>query len=289
MFAAPMAGTTRRRVILMIGDGMGANHRLAGQWSKVGLSGSLAMDSLPVHGLIHTLNVDSDITDSAAAGTAMATGVKTKNGYLGVDRNGANLKSILDYAQERGLLTGLVVTSQITHATPAAFASHITDRYLVLEIASQMLAHNVDILLGGGEGDWIPYAYSGCYGAGNRDDGHNLILNAVGYDYVCIPTAFASLTPGFHQLIGFFAHEKMLRTYSPTLAAMTDTALDSLSTDPEGFFLMVEGSQIDNAASSYDGANMIDDVKTFDDAVQVAKDFAVANPDTLLIVVADHE
>jgi len=291
--AAPMVGTTRRRVILMIGDGMGSNQRLAGQWSKVGLSGSLAMDSLPISGWIHTANVDGAVTDSAAAATAMATGIKTENGYLGVDQTGATLSSILDLAQGRGLMTGLVVTSQITNATPAAFASHITDRNLVLEIASQMLAHNVDILLGGGEGDWLPTSVTTCNGGspGKRIDDLNLVseAQAVGYESICTQSEFTALSPGYHHLIGFFAFEKMIRPYNPTLAAMIDTALDSLSTDPEGFFLMLEGSQIDTASHVNDGSWMIDNVKTFDDAVQVAVDFANANTDTLLIVVADHE
>ena len=203
------------------------------------------------------------------------------------------LKSILDLAQERGLMTGLVVTSQITNATPAAFAAHINDRNQVLEIASQMLAHNPDILLGGGEGDWLPNTVLDCYGGANgkRTDGRNLIAEAItaGYEYGCTEAALDGLTPGYHQFIGLFGFEKMGWPYNPTLADMTATALDSLATDPEGFFLMVEGSQIDNAAAAGDGAKMIDDVRTFDDAVRVAVDFAVANPDTLLIVVADHE
>jgi alkaline phosphatase len=291
--AAPLYGTTRRRVILMIGDGMGAAQRQAGQWSKVGLTGTLAMDNLPVSGWVQTANVAGGVTDSAAAATAMATGVKTLNGYLGVDQTGAPLKTILDLAGEKGLLTGLVVTSQITNATPAAFAAHINDRNQVLEIASQMLAHNVDMLLGGGEGDWLPDTVPDCYGIGygKRTDGRNLIgeATAAGYEYGCTEAAFTGLTPGYHQFIGLFGFEKMGWPYTPSLAAMTAAALDSLSTDPEGFFLMVEGSQIDNAAAAGDGLKMIDDVKTFDSAVQVALDFAIANPDTLLIVVADHE
>jgi len=185
------------------------------------------------------------------------------------------------------------VTSQVTNATPAGFAAHINDRNLVAEIASQMLAHNVDMLLGGGEGDWLPNTVLDCYGSGygKRTDGRNLVTEAgsAGYEYGCTPAAFEGLTPGYHRFIGLFGFEKMGWPYNPTLAIMTDTALDSLATDPEGFFLMVEGSQIDNAASAGDGSKMIDDVKTFDDAVQVAEDFATSNPDTLLIVVADHE
>ena len=124
----------------MIGDGMGAAQRQAGQWSRVGLTGTLAMDSLPVNGWIQTGNATGGVTDSAAAATAMATGIKTTNGYIGVDPDGVSLTSILDLAQELGMMTGLVVTSQVTNATPAAFAAHINDRNQVLEIAGQMLA-----------------------------------------------------------------------------------------------------------------------------------------------------
>ncbi|MGB8252753.1 MAG: alkaline phosphatase, partial [Anaerolineaceae bacterium] len=145
----------------------------------------------------------------------------------------------------------------------------------------------------GGEGDWLPTSIPDCYGygIGRRTDGHNLVADAIdaGYEYGCTPATFAGLTPGYHRFIGLFAFGQMGWPYNPTLAAMTDTALDSLSTDPEGFFLMVEGSQIDLAAHANNGMKVIDDVKTFDDAVQVAVDFATTNPDTLLIVVADHE
>lgn len=285
--------TDRRRVILMIGDGMGAAQRQAGQWSSVGLSGTLAMDSLPVSGEVQTSNVTGSVTESAAAATAMATGVKTINGYVGIDPAGNNLTTILELAQELGMKTGLVVTSQVTNATPAAFAAHIGDRNEVLEIAGQMLAHHVDILLGGGEGDWLPNTLTDCTGSknGKRTDGRNLVSEALsaGYTYSCTPSAFAAITPGTSPLLGLFAFEKMSWPYAPTLAGMTVAALDSLDDDPQGFFLMIEGSQIDNAAAANDGAKVIDDVKTFDDAVRVALDFTTANPDTLLIIVGDHE
>ncbi|MBN2676871.1 MAG: alkaline phosphatase [Anaerolineaceae bacterium] len=285
--------TDRRRVILMIGDGMGSQHRLAGQWSKVGLTGTLAMDSLTVKGWIQTANISGGITDSAASATAMATGVRTANGLLGVDPDGERLKTILELAQEKGMMTGLVVTSQITNATPAGFAAHIDDRYEVLEIASQMLDHQVDVLLGGGEGDWLPNTSLDCTGSqyGKRSDGRNLVDEAIteGYTYACSPVDFTAITPGTFPLLGLFSFEKLIWPYAPTLAEMTAVALDSLVADPEGFFLMVEGSQIDTASHASDGAWMIDDVKTFDDAVQVALNFTIANPDTLLIVVADHE
>ncbi len=283
----------RRRVILMIGDGMGAAQRQAGQWSRVGLTGTLAMDSLPVTGSIQTGNATGGVTDSAASATAMATGFKTTNGYIGVDPDGGSLTSILDLAQDLGMMTGLVVTSQVTNATPAAFAAHINDRNQVLVIASQMLDHDVDVLLGGGEGDWLPNTSLDCVGGdyGKRTDGRNLVTEAVtaGYTYSCTPAALSAITPGTFPLLGLFAFEKMGWPYAPTLAEMTATALDSLDVDPQGFFLMVEGSQIDNAASGNDGMKLIDDVRTFDDAVQVALDFTSANPDTLLIVSADHE
>jgi alkaline phosphatase len=293
VLAAPLYSTTSRRVILMIGDGMGAAQRQAGQWSRVGLTGTLAMDSLTVNGWIQTGNATGGVTDSAASSTAMATGFKTTNGTIGVDPQGESLTSILDLAQELGMMTGLVVTSQVTNATPAAFAAHINDRNQVLEIASQMLANNVDVLLGGGEGDWLPNTSLDCAGGGSgkRMDGRDLVSEAItaGYTYSCTPAAFAAIPAGSSPLLGLFAFEKMGWPYTPTLADMTATALDSLDDDPQGFFLMVEGSQIDNAAAANDGMKMIDDVRTFDEAVQVALDFTLANPDTLLIVVADHE
>ena len=133
----------------------------------------------------------------------------------------------------------------MAHATPAVFAAHVSNRSMMVEIAGQMLAHGVDVLMAGGEDEFLPSSVTGCYPEpGERADGRNLVTEAVavGYTYVCDFAGFAAVDPvTTTRLLGLFADEGMTRPFSPTLAMMTGTAIDILARDPEGFFLMVEG------------------------------------------------
>lgn len=280
-------------IILFIGDGMGAEHRKAARWAIAGVNGKLSMDDMLANGLIQTYSADNVITDSAAAATAMATGVKTNNGVIGLDANLNFVSTILEEAKSQGKRVGLVTTTHITHATPAAFASHIEDRNLMREIAEQLLITNVDVLLGGGEDEFLPTSENGCFPeAGERDDGRNLINEAIaiGYVYVCDSVSFGLVEPSStFQLIGLFADEGMTRPFSPSLADMTQKALDILSQSPSGFFLIVEGGQIDWASHSNDATNAISDTIGLDEAIDVAKQFTSNTNDTLIIVTADHE
>lgn len=282
-----------KNIILFIGDGMGAEHRKAARWATVGKNGKLSMDDMPTSGLVETHSADSAITDSAAAATAMATGVKTNNGVIALDANLSYVSTILEDAKSKGKVVGLVTTTHITHATPAAFASHIDDRSLMTEIAEQMLVTGVDVLLGGGEDEFLPISENGCFPeVGERSDGRNLINEAIsiGYMYVCDATSFTLIEPdSTYQLLGLFADEGMTRPFSPTLANMTSKAIEILSKNSDGFFLMVEGGQVDWASHSNDAVNAISDTIAFDDAVEIAKQFASNGNDTLIIVTADHE
>ena len=240
---------TAPAILLFIGDGMGEAHRTAARWSAVGQSGQLIMDILPVSGWSQTASADSAITDSAAAATAMATGGKTNNGMIGINPEGETLTTILELAQDRGWAVGLVTTVQISHATPASFAAHVPDRNQMTDIALQMIEHHPEVLLGGGEDEFIPPSETGCFPeSGERSDGRNLISEAIAsdYTYVCDTTSLEAVNPiATTYLLGLFADEGMSRPYAPSLAAMTDKAIAILSRDPEGFFLMVEGGQID--------------------------------------------
>jgi alkaline phosphatase len=191
------------------------------------------------------------------------------------------------------MAVGLVTTTQMAHATPAAFASHVPSRIMMTEIASQMLAHEVDIMLGGGEDEFLPAGAVGCYPKpGEREDGRNLVAEATaaGYTYVCDSTAFAALVPtSTVRLLGLFADEGMTRPFSPSLAEMTQTAIAILSQDPEGFFLMVEGGQIDWACHLNDAATAISDTVGLDEAVVVAQSYASTRDGVLVIVTGDHE
>jgi alkaline phosphatase len=283
---------TAKNVILLIGDGMGAAHRTAARLYSVGRDGELAMDTLPIAGMARTWSTESVVTDSAAAGTALATGVKTFNAAIAVDRNKNPVQTILEMAQEAGKSVGLVTTVQLAHATPASFAAHNPNRDDYLGIALDMFEHDVDVLLGGGEDYLLPVGTPGCYpDDGDRTDNRNLIDEAVakGYKHVCTEADFEAVDPeATDKLLGTFADLGMTRPYFPSLAEMTEKAIAILDRDTEGFFLMVEGGQIDWAAHANDALNTLGDTAAFDEAVRLALDFQAQHPDTLVIVTADH-
>ncbi|UCF10231.1 MAG: alkaline phosphatase [Candidatus Bipolaricaulota bacterium] len=298
---APAAGTSEApqsaaAVILLIGDGMGEAQRTAARWSSVGSSGDLSMDLLEIQdGWLKTAPAFGVVTDSAAAATAMATGRKTLNGRIGMDRDGNPLPTILELARDAGKATGLITTVQLTHATPAAFAAHVPTRSMRSTIASQMIEARVDVLLGGGEDDFLPLGTTGCHpGHGSRLDGRNLVDEARehGTAIVCtwddLQTATWTDEPA-RPVLGLFADSALPEPSTPSLAEMTQAALEALSKDADGFFLMVEGGQIDWECHDSDAAGAIASTLSFDAAVAVAIDFAEGYPDTLVIVTADHE
>ncbi|MEH7110178.1 alkaline phosphatase [Bacillus sp. JJ1764] len=296
-----------KNVIVFVGDGMGAAHRDAIRLASVGLNGNLAMDDMPVSGEVHTSST-SVITDSAAAATAMASGVKTYNGAIGVDANKKPVKTILEMAKSAGKSTGLVTTSQITDATPAAFGAHVTDRSLQSDIAKQYLENSkVDVLLGGGEDFWYPAGNPGAYQDQPAKDPTekskgtqgNLVEEAkkLGYNYVTNESEMDKSKGS--KLLGLFANEEMFEQreegqgdlYNPvvSLPKMTEKAIDTLSKNKKGFFLMVEEEGIDEMAHENNAEKMLKAGQELDKSVAVAKEFAKKNPDTLVLVVADHE
>lgn len=299
-----------RNLILLLGDGMGAAHRFAGQLLLAGRTGRLAMDRLPHHGQMGTLSVDpaSFITDSAAAATALATGAKTVNGAVSIDPDGNFRPTVHELARQAGKATGLVTTCQVTDATPAAFGAHVAHRSDQSEIARQYLAASrIDVVLGGGGAWWLPEGERSPFGDGwaerNRGRHGNLIADAVrrGYRHVSDGDGLARAIddPNASRLLGLFAAQEMFvqsaegegDLYDPTvsLAEMTAAALSVLSRNPEGFVLMVEESAIDRMAHRNNAPLTIKGVLELDRAVQVALAFAEREPDTLVIVAADHE
>jgi len=283
---------TAQNVILLIGDGMGAAHRTAARLDSIGREGELAMDTLPIGGMSRVWSMESVVPDSAAAGTALAAGVKTSIVAIAVDSDGNPVETILEKAQEAGKSVGLVTDVQLAHATPAVFAAHNTNRNNYLEIALDIFEHDVDVLLGGGEDHFLPEGTPGCYPEdGERTDGRNLIDEAVakGYEHVCNEADFDAVDPEqTDRLFGTFADAGMARPFTPSLAEMTAKAIAILSKNEEGFFLMVEGGQIDWAAHANDALNTLGDTLAFDEAVKAALDFQVEHPETLVIVTADH-
>ncbi len=282
-----------KNIILMIGDGMGAEHRKLARLTRASESNGLAMDTLQIRGEVRTASAGGAITDSAASATAMATGHKTRNGVIGLDPDLNHLSNIIEAARAKGKATGLVTTTQITHATPAAFAAHSASRKNMLEIAHQMSLADIDVMMGGGGIYFLPEDKSDCYQqAGKRQKGDDLIemLQSSGYFYICSEKALRALNiKSVERVLGLFAGEDMLRPFMPDLALMTQKSIAVLSENAQGFFLMVEGGQIDWASHDNEAEKVIESLRGFDKAVKVARDFALSTDDTLIIVTADHE
>jgi alkaline phosphatase len=280
-------------IILFIGDGMGVNHRLAATWTASGEGGLLVMDNMPVHGLASTTSTDQIVTDSAAAATALSSGVQTNYTALGVDPDNHAVTTILEHAQAAGWSVGLVSTVNLTDATPAAFASHVQHRNEIVQIARQMMALHINVLLGGGEDHFYGSRAEGCYpGKGYQSNQVDLVEDALefGYAYVCTPEQFDSLDlTGVDHLLGLFGGVEMQHPFQPALSEMTRAAIEVLSQDPDGFFLMVEAGQIDWAAHENDAEHTISFTLGLDAAVAQAKVFALERPNTMIIVTADHE
>lgn len=275
-----------KNIIFLIGDGMGLSQVSAARIKAVGPGGRLHMDRMPVTGLITTYSANGLVTDSAAAGTALSTGYKTNNGMIGVSPEGRRLTSILEEAKGRGMATGLIATSTITHATPASFASHVNSRKEEATIATHLLGNKVNILLGGGKEFFIPSSSPGS----KREDERNLIDEAKEKGYFFIQTKEELQEANSDYLLGLFQLGALTTNLpEPTLAELTHKAINLLSQNKKGFFLMVEGSQIDWASHGNDMDNTIKQTLLFDEAVKVTIDFALKDKHTLVIVTADHE
>jgi alkaline phosphatase len=266
-------------IILMIGDGMGFNHVELARLVEVGEYGSLNMQNSDWNASSTTYSANAAVTDSAAAGTALATGTKTNNGVVGEDPSLNPLETILEYAQTLNKSTGVVSTCYIVDATPASFMTHTSNRGNYLDIAQQIVDSNVEVLLGGGT----------IYFNGSQIS--TMVSN--GYSVVYNRTDLANVASG--KVFGLFASDYMDyeydRDYSvqPSIAEMTNKSIELLSQDPDGFFLMVEGGKIDLAAHATDKVRDALDTIAFDKAVAVAKEYVEAHSNTILIVTADHE
>jgi alkaline phosphatase len=275
-----------RNAILMIPDGCGPS---AIALARLCAGRPLALDSILV-GAASTRSATERITDSAASATALATGVKTCNARISVDTLYRPLGTVLEAARARGMATGLVAMSRITHATPAAFAAHADERSSEDTIAVQMLAQGVDVMFGGGRRHFVPRT-----SGGSRRDGRDLLAEARARGVQVIVDRAAldgALRP---PVLGLFAMDHMDyvidgdSTSQPALSLMAARAIELLSKSPGGFFLMIEGSRIDPAAHTNDPATMVREILEYDRAVQQALEFARRDGHTLVVSVADHE
>ncbi|MBN1417522.1 MAG: alkaline phosphatase [Planctomycetes bacterium] len=307
------------RVILVIGDGMGVSQISAGRFAK---GGPLSWERADVYGYQITCSADNIVTDSAAAATALATGVKTDNGAIGVDTKERPVRSVLEIAEAQGKWTGLVATSSITHATPAGFAAHVAKRSQERDIARQMAAMEIEVLLGGGAQFFLPASKAEAEPededgakpaaetekkedaakteetekkAADPDAEINLIevMHAKGYDVLRTDDDLAAFDPASSdRVLGLFSEVGMptaKKKRTPTLRAMTEKALALLDRGPKGFFLLVEGSQIDWRCHENTVSGMIAEVLDLSDTVDAILSYADAHPGTLVVITADHE
>jgi len=289
-----LAGQTKN-IILLIGDGMGpAQIGAAWLYSNRVLGKELRMVEVMRAGRTgYMVNdaADAIVTESAAAATQMATGVRARLKALSVAADGKTpLKTILEIAKERGMATGLVTTSGITDATPAAFATHVPSRNDEAAVAVQELQLGVDVLLGGRKRFFLPESAQG-----ERRDDRNLVEEARRAGYSVVSTAAELRQAPGRKILGLFNVDNMAyeidrsATAEPSLAEMAAKTIEVLACNPNGFFAMIEGGRIDHAAHRNDASGMIGEMLAFDQAVGVALDFQRRSPDTLLIVTADHE
>ncbi len=291
-----------KNVIVLMTDGTSSTHTTLSRWYK----GSLALDEMNVSA-VRTYGSNSIITDSAPAATAFATGHKSEDKFVGVLPSKTNIPGVsqtseelkykpvatlLEGARVTGRSTGLVATSNIQHASPAAYSSHWHARSNYTEIAEQQVYQNIDVVFGAGRKYLIPESEGGA-----RKDGENLVstLKSNGYSFVETRDEMLNLS-GVSKVWGMFADDDMayefdrktLKPEQPSLGEMTQKAIEVLSTNPNGFFLFVEGSKVDWASHANDPIGVISDILAFDDAVKIALDFAKNDKKTLVLAFSDH-
>ena len=269
-------------VILMIGDGMGETHL---DMTESMRDVSLVINTMPQQGYAMTWSANNKTTDSAAGATALACGVKTANGMIGMyweydgtveNPEGSHPKNITELCMENGMKTGVVTTAKLSGATPGGFTAHTDSRDNDYDILSQQIHSGIDIIWGKADSTITEEE-----------------VTAAGYVYVNRLNELNALT-GNEKSYGMFTsslyHTYNKNSYTPTLSQMTEKAIDLLSgTSENGFFLMVEGAHIDKKSHDEDEEGAAEALEEFDNAVEVALDFAKNDGHTLVIVTADHE
>ncbi len=299
-------------VIVFIGDGFGPNQYALLQDYREILQGEPSpmqdfSENEALLGLLDTSPVGTVVTDSAASATAMACGVSTLNGRVGMDAGGKSLETALERARKNGWATGLVTSTRMTHATPACYAAHVPSRGMEVVIAQQMIDSGVDLMLGGGarffvkagtkQGDVLEGIHRPNE-EGSSDNDLVTYAREVGKMTVVGTMDGMYGAPSSGRILGLFSkshlpyeidREELGLETVPTLGEMVDFAINRLSARGN-FFLMVEGGRIDHAGHANDAATMVKESVAFDDAFGVALDYYRTRPETTsLMVTADHE
>lgn len=285
-YLGPPAGKTEhypKNIILMIGDGMGLAQVTAGFYAN---GEKLNLEQFPATGLMKTHASKNLITDSAAGATAFSCGCKTYNGAIGMTAKKKPCATILEQAEAFGLATGLVTSSSITHATPASFIAHVSDRQYMEEIATWFLQTDIDLFIGGGMK----------YFTNRKTDERNLYAELQEKGYLVSDFSGYTIDKGMPDPAKPFAWFSSLeepvsvadgRDYLPVAARLAPEFLSKRSY--KGFFLMIEGAQIDWACHANKAENAVLEMIDFDHAIGEALEFAKKDGNTLVIVTADHE
>ena len=286
-----------KNIILLISDGMSLTQVSTYRLLKGGPNERIAVDKFPVSGIVLTHSENAIVTDSASSATAFSTGRKTNNGALGLDEDNKILENFTEIIDRYGYVSSLISTSEITHATPAAYASHVDLRWKTDEISLQMMESNVMTILGGGRHFFLPEDLGG-----KRSDGLNLLEQMESSRMVM--TEKKELDSFDHsylgKVVGLFADEALRdkekpenHVFEPSSSEMLNFAINRSEKFNEngckGFFIMLEGSQVDWAGHANDLDYLKREMQDFDEAVELALDYAIQNPDTLVIATADHE
>ena len=280
----PNQGKPAKNLILMIGDGMGLTQITAGIYDN---NNYLTFEKFPITGLMKTHSYDNLVTDSAAGGTAMACGVKTYNNGVGVDKDGIPVKSILEEAEEKEMMTGIVVTSALVNATPATFMAHQKLRAFTEPIAEEIANSGVDFLVGGGKK----------YFDRRNSDDRNLLKEMETKDYQVEDfinnqrIQDVKINPG-KKFVYLTADDDPLskitgRNYLPYASKMGAEFLKARSEN--GFFMMIEGSQIDLGGHATNFKYVMSELQDFDETIKEVLQFAEKDGETLVVVTADHE
>ena len=286
-----------KNIILLIGDGMSISQVSAYRLAQGGPNSRIAVDRFPYSGIVLTHAENAIVTDSASSATAYSTGRKTNNGALGMDSENNELENLTETLDQYGFVSSLLATSEVTHATPAAFAAHVDLRWKTDEISAQMMESKVATFLGGGRHFFLPEEMDG-----KRKDARNL-LEEVSASHTLLTTKDEMNDFNDNKLgkvFGLFADEHLRSVDSPdnhpsepSLSEMLQFAVKRsgqfINNGCKGFFIMGEGSQVDWAGHSNNLEYLKREMQDLDSAVEWAFNYAKENADTLVIVTADHE
>jgi alkaline phosphatase len=271
------AAKAPKNIVFIIGDGMGLPQIYTGMVHNGNRS---ALERCTNTALVKTYSSDNFTTDSGAGGTALSSGIKTKNGMIGMGPDSVAVPSIMRICDDNGLSTGLVVTCAVTHATPASFVAHQINRNMYEEIAADFLTSNIDVFIGGGKKYFE-----------NRTDNRNLIRELKDKKYRTLYTLedIKRLKTGRVAGLLFDDHAPKAAERGNYLPEASIAAINLLDNNNKGFFLMIEASQIDWACHSNDSTHLVTEMLDFEKTVSSVLDYAQKDGNTLVIITADHE